>query len=115
MAFRINLPAPILAQIAQVEANILLQHRGMPLNDSIVVSIEQALAHINDWSFITGYGYVNVAGSKKEGRWRYACTFHSRKEGEDTRNYRKMEEKGRQRTNTHSRGISCPIGITIRR
>lgn len=115
MAFRTNLPPPILAQIAQVEANIPRQHRGMPLNDSIVVSVDQALAHINDWSFITGYGYVNIAGSEKEGRWRYACVFHSRKEGEETRNYRKKEERDRQRTNTHTRGISCPIGITIRR
>jgi hypothetical protein len=114
MANLSNLPPTLIAQIAQVRANIPAKHREMPVDNSVVASVETALLHINDWSFLNGYAYVNVAGSEKERRWRYSCIFHSRKEGEDARNSRKTEAVGRQRLNTHTRGISCPVGITVR-
>ena len=93
----------MLAQIAQVEANIPPNHCEMPPNNNIVALLDTAVLHINDWSFLNGYTYVNVAGSEKEQRWRYSCIFYSRKEGEETRNNRKIDEIDRQRVNIHTR------------
>jgi hypothetical protein len=113
MANPANLPPSIMAQIKEVTADIPPQHHDIPEDGGPVSSVESAILHLNNWAFLNGYGYVNTAGSAKERRWRYKCVFNSRGESQETRNSRKIDEKDRVRVNTHTRGIGCPVGVTI--
>lgn len=113
MSTSANLPQAVQASLNQARANIPLAHRDVP--EGVVSNPDSAFIHINDWAFLNGYAYVNTAASKKEGRYRYSCIFHSRKEGQRTRNYRKIDEKDRQRVNSYVRGMGCPVKITVSR
>jgi hypothetical protein len=115
MANPTSLPPKLQAQLDQARANIPLDHREAPPNDSIVSHPDTAFIHINDWAFLNGYAYVVLSGSANLRRIRYSCIFHSRKEGERTRNTRDIDESDRQRVETNVRGINCPVGITISR
>lgn len=113
MANPTNLPPSIAAQLQQARANIPLKHHDMPEDGSIIATLESAILHLNDWAFLQGHGYVTASGSAKERRWRYNCVFYSRAQGQVTKNGRKIEEQDRIRVNTHIRGISCPVGVTL--
>jgi hypothetical protein len=74
----------------------------MPLDKSIVLSVESAVLYLNDWAFFNGYGYVSSSGSVKERRWRYKCVFYLRAEGQETKNSWKTEERDCVRINTYT-------------
>jgi hypothetical protein len=86
MSIPTTLPLSLQADINQARANIPRAHYEQP--DGVVSSPETAFIHINDWAFLNGFAYVNIAGSEKEGRYRYSCIFHTRAVGQRTRNYR---------------------------
>jgi alkylated DNA repair dioxygenase AlkB len=113
MANPASLPPSLIAQIQQVAANIPLEHHNMPPDESIVLSVKSAVLHLNDWAFLNGYGYVSSSGLARERRWRYRCVFHSRADSQKTKNSRKTEERDRVRINTYTRGIGCPVSVTI--
>lgn len=114
ISYRLNMATTLLAaQIEEATAKISPEHRCMPIDGGIFSSIDSALLHLNNWAFLNGYGYVNTSGSTRERRWRYSCVFHSRVEGRTTQNTRRLQEEERVRVNTHARGISCPVGVTI--
>ena len=115
MSNPINLSPALIAQIEEVSATVPPEHRVMLEDGSIVSSIESAVDHINDWSFLNGHAYVVVTASERERRWRYNCIFHSRAVGQSTKNSRKIAEKDRVRVKTHTRGMGCPVGISITR
>jgi hypothetical protein len=102
-----------MAQIDEVAASIPPAHHEMPADGCVVSSVDSVLLHLNNWAFLNGFAYVSASGSAKERRWRYNCVFHSRAEGQETKNSRKIDEQDRVRVNTHTRGISCPVGVTI--
>jgi hypothetical protein len=111
-----NLPSllpSLIAQIQQVAANIPLKHYNMPSDENIVSSVESAVLYLNDWAFFNGYGYVSSSGLTREQHWRYKCVFHSRAEGQETKNSQKTKERDRVRINTYTQGISCLISVTI--
>lgn len=107
-----NLSLALQAHLNQAQANIPLAHHEAP-REGVVSSPDTTFIHINDWAFLNGYAYVKLSGSAKEGRYRYGCIFHSRKEGQRTQNTRKIDEKDRKRANSYVRGIGCPVRITI--
>ena len=112
MSTSADLPRALQASLSQARANkIPLAHHEAP--DGIVSSPDNAFIHINDWAFLNGHAYVKISGSMREGRFRFGCIFHSRKEGQRTRNYRRLNEKDRQRVKSYVRGIGCPVKITI--
>jgi hypothetical protein len=107
-----NLPPSIADQLQQARANIPQKRHSIPPDGSVISTFDSAILHLNDWAFLQGYGYVSASGSATERRWRYNCVFHSRGE-KTTQNSRKTLEEDRVRVNTHTRGIGCPVGITI--
>ena len=113
MSTSTTLPQPLQASLNQARANIPLAHREVP--EGVVSSPDTAFVHINDWAFLNGHAYVKLSGSAKEGRYRYSCIFHSRKEGERTRNTRNIKKKDQKRVNSYIRGIECPVKITVSR
>ena len=113
MSTSTTLPQALQASLNQARANIPLAHREVP--EGVVSSPDTAFIHINDWAFLNGYAYVKISGSAKEGRYRFGCIFHSRKEGQRTQNTRKTDEKDRKSVNSYVRGIGCPVKITISR
>jgi hypothetical protein len=107
MANQPILPTALLAQLDQARAIILPAHREKPRKGSIIPDIAAAYIYINDWAFLNSHGYVNISGSKRrEAQYRYACLFYSRKQGKNTRDYRQISEKDRQRVNPLSPGHS---------
>jgi hypothetical protein len=106
------LPHSVTTQIRQVIASIPPEHHDAPKDGGIVSNREAAIIHLNNWAFLHGYGYVSASGSAIERRWRYNCVFHSRGE-KITQNSRKTSERERVRVNTQTRGIGCPVGVTI--
>ena len=113
MANPTNLPPSVIAQIKQVTAHIPPQHHDIPEDGGPVSSVESAILHLNNWAFLQGYGYVNTAGSVRERRWRYKCVFYSKEKGQKTRNSQKINKQDCVRVNTYTRGIGCPVGVTI--
>lgn len=111
MSTSTTLPQALQASLNKARANIPLAHHEVP--EGVVSNPDSAFIHINDWAFLNGHAYVKLSGSMKEGRYRYSCIFHSRKEGERTRNTRKIDEKDRKRVNSYVRGIRCPVKISI--
>jgi hypothetical protein len=105
MANQPILPTALLAQLDQARAIIPPAHRKKPREGRIIPDIAAAYIYINDWAFLNGHSYVNISGSEeREARYQYACLFHSRKQEEDTRDYRQISEKDRQRVNPPSPG-----------
>jgi hypothetical protein len=113
MSTSTNLLLSLQADLNQARANIPLAHYKVPVG--VISSPDSAFVYINDWAFLNGHAYVELSGSAKEGRYRYSCIFHLRKEGERTRNTRNIKEKDRKRVNLYIRGIECPVKITVSR
>ena len=113
MSTSADLPRALQASLSQARAKIPLAHHKAL--EGVVSSPDNAYIHINDWAFLNGHIYVRISGSMKEGRYRFGCIFHSRKEGQRTQNTRKLDEKDRKRANSYVRGIGCPVKITISR
>ena len=113
MSTSANLPQALQASLNQARANIPPAHRDVP--EGVVSNPDSAFIRINDWAFLNGYAYVKISGSAKEGRYRFGCIFHSRKEGQRTQNTRNIDEKDRKRVNSYVRGIGCPVKITVSR
>ena len=61
------LPVSLQADIAQARANIPIAHYEIP--EGVVFSPDTAFVHINDWAFLNGFVYINISGSKKEGKY----------------------------------------------
>jgi hypothetical protein len=102
-----------MAQIEEVAASIPTEHHEPPADRGVVSSLDSAILHLNNWAFLNGHAYVTASGSAKERRWRYKCVFSSRAEGMVTQNSRRIEEVDRVRVNTHTRGLGCPVAVTI--
>src|SRR5258705_6177715 len=107
MSTATTLPQAIQASLNQARANIPLAHREVP--EGVVSSPDTAFIHINDWAFLNGYAYVKISGSAKEGRYRFGCIFHSRKEGQTTQNTRDLDQKEQLTVNSYVSGIAYPV------